>query len=219
MATLLLRMAAPLQSWGVSSKFEIRETAKEPTKSGVVGMIAAALGRSRMEPVDDLVQLRFGVRVDQEGELTRDFHMVHGEKNSYVTNRYYLADAIFLVGLESNDTSFLQELKFALEHPKFSLFLGRRSCPPTYPFVLQIESKGLIDSLKEYPSLLPEWRKNKNFNCRIIYDDPNKEDKASRVQDVSVSFSPFHRQFGYRLVSEKNISLSHEEHDPMRELR
>ena len=37
MATLLLRLAAPLQSWGSDSKFETRKTDREPTKSGVVG--------------------------------------------------------------------------------------------------------------------------------------------------------------------------------------
>ena len=44
MATLLLRLAAPLQSWGSDSKFETRKTDREPTKSGVVGLLAAALG-------------------------------------------------------------------------------------------------------------------------------------------------------------------------------
>ena len=91
MATLLLRLAAPLQSWGVSSKFEIRETTKEPTKSGVIGLVAAALGRSRDESVEDLSCLKFGVRIDQEGELLRDFQMVHGEKK-------FLCDSSILFG-------------------------------------------------------------------------------------------------------------------------
>lgn len=47
MATLLLRLAAPLQSWGSDSKFETRKTDREPTKSGVVGLLAAALGLRR----------------------------------------------------------------------------------------------------------------------------------------------------------------------------
>ena len=34
MATLLLRLAAPLQAWGADSKFETRKTGREPTKSG-----------------------------------------------------------------------------------------------------------------------------------------------------------------------------------------
>ena len=47
MATLLLRLAAPLQSWGADSKFEVRKTNREPTKSGVLGLLAAALGYRR----------------------------------------------------------------------------------------------------------------------------------------------------------------------------
>ena len=44
MATLLLRLAAPLQAWGAESKFETRRTLHYPTKSGVIGMLAASLG-------------------------------------------------------------------------------------------------------------------------------------------------------------------------------
>ena len=47
MATLLLRLAAPLQSWGSDSKFDIRRTGREPTKSGVVGLLTAAKGLRR----------------------------------------------------------------------------------------------------------------------------------------------------------------------------
>ena len=49
MSTLLLRLAAPLQSWGASSKFGRRATEREPTKSGVIGLVAAALGIRRTE--------------------------------------------------------------------------------------------------------------------------------------------------------------------------
>ena len=76
MATLLLRLAAPLQSWGADSKFEIRKTEREPTKSGVIGLLAAALGLRRDDAagLQPLCGLRFGVRVDREGALLEDFH-------------------------------------------------------------------------------------------------------------------------------------------------
>ena len=100
MGTLLLRLAAPLQSWGEDSKFETRRTRREPTKSGVIGLLAAALGRRRYEPLDDLRGLRFAVRVDQEGELLRDFHTARNEKTAYVTIElqtvYRQTDARFL---------------------------------------------------------------------------------------------------------------------------
>ena len=69
MATLLLRLAAPLQAWGADSKFETRKTNREPTKSGVIGLLAAALGlrRDESEGLARLTGLRFGVRVEREG--------------------------------------------------------------------------------------------------------------------------------------------------------
>ena len=61
MSTLLLRLAAPLQAWGINSKFDIRKTEREPSKSGVIGLLAAALGRRRDESLDDLTALTFGI--------------------------------------------------------------------------------------------------------------------------------------------------------------
>ena len=127
MATLLLRLAAPMQSWGIDSKFDTRKTNREPTKSGVIGLLAAALGlrRDADQALERLNQLRFAVRVDQEGTLLVDFHTAKSEKTNYVTKRYYLADAIFLVGLESEDRPFLEQLDRALRSPAYPLFLGR----------------------------------------------------------------------------------------------
>ena len=135
MATLLLRLAAPLQAWGADSKFETRKTGREPTKSGVIGLLAAALGlrRDEREALLRLTGLRFGVRVEREGQLLVDYHTAktQDEKTSYVTYRHYLQDAVFLAGIESTDTALLQQLQQALLHPAFPLYLGRRCCPPT----------------------------------------------------------------------------------------
>lgn len=132
MATLLLRLAAPLQAWGADSKFETRKTGREPTKSGVVGLLAAALGlrRDESEALTQLIGLRFGVRVEREGQLLVDYHTAktQDEKTSYVTYRHYLQDAVFLAGIESTDTALLQQLQQALLHPAFPLYLGRRCC-------------------------------------------------------------------------------------------
>ena len=100
MSTLLLRLAGPMQSWGTDSKFDVRRTQREPSKSGVIGLIAAALGipRQDQEILHTLASLRFGIRVDREGTMIRDYHTAHPEKGSpYVTHRYYLSDAIFAV--------------------------------------------------------------------------------------------------------------------------
>lgn len=85
MAVLLLRLAAPLQAWGSSSKFIVRSTEREPTKSGVIGMIAAALGIQRNDDPQKLVPLttlRFGVRADKEEFCLKIFILCkYQEKN------------------------------------------------------------------------------------------------------------------------------------------
>lgn len=73
MPVLLLRLAAPLQSWGVESKFDTRRTLGYPTKSGVIGLVASAMGRDRTEPLDDLNELKIGIRVENEGRQIRDY--------------------------------------------------------------------------------------------------------------------------------------------------
>ena len=162
MATLLLRLAAPLQSWGADSKFETRKTNREPTKSGVIGLLAAALGLRRDDAAGlaRLNGLHFAVRADREGSLLVDFHTANREENRkkgkapYVTYRHYLQDAVFLVGLESEDTALLQELETALKHPVYPLYLGRRSCPPTLPLCLGIRAGKLLDTLWAEPLLV-----------------------------------------------------------------
>ena len=53
MSVLLLRLAGPMQSWGVESRFTVRDTGLEPSKSGVVGLLCAALGRRRDADIAD----------------------------------------------------------------------------------------------------------------------------------------------------------------------
>ncbi len=231
-STLLLRLAAPLQSWGMDAKFEIRRTNREPTKSGVIGLLAAALGRRRDEPVDDLSRLHFGVRVDQEGELLRDYHTASSPKKEserYVTERYYLSDAVFLVGLESADRDLLHSLEEALRFPVFPLFLGRRSCPPTLPLSLGIRETSLLEALKQEPWLASPWIQKKKYHGSVklrIMTDANPEDnRAARQMDLPISYHPGHRQYTYRACKEHDslsikaaTDFSTTMHDPMIEL-
>jgi CRISPR system Cascade subunit CasD len=76
---LLLRLEAPLQAWGLRARWDIRDSAREPTKSGVIGLIASALGYERDDPriADELdAGLRMGVRVEQEAGLLDDYQTV-----------------------------------------------------------------------------------------------------------------------------------------------
>lgn len=65
-----------MQAWGTQSRFIVRDTGWEPSKSGVVGLLCAALGCSRDDDqtVVELASLRMGVRVDGEGALLSDYH-------------------------------------------------------------------------------------------------------------------------------------------------
>ena len=202
MATLLLRLAAPLQAWGADSKFETRKTAREPTKSGVIGLLAAALGlrRDETEPLARLVQLRFGVRVERDGQLLVDFHMARNEEKgrSYVTYRHYLEDAVFLIGLESEDAALLQELAEALTQPVFPLYLGRRACPPTLPLCLGLRQEGLLEALQTEPALCA----GTGGPSRIVIDAAPQEPGAAALRDVPLSYDPRHRQYGYRSARE-----------------
>lgn len=209
MSTLLLRLAGPVQSWGIDSKFEVRRTENAPSKSGVTGLLAAALGIQRNEDISSLNQLRLGVRTDQEGRLLKDFHTAHSEKNSYITTRYYLSDAIFLVGLECEDKGFLQKLEYALKHPAFPLFLGRRSCPPEAGMVLGIRDLPLETALEEEPWQGPEWKKEKMplklpMFIECAPDDPT----GGMVKDKAESFDLYQRRYGYRRMKRTEWNVS-----------
>lgn len=219
MSTLLLRFAGPLQAWGADSRFDVRRTNREPTKSGVIGLIASALGLRRDAPLDELNRLRFGVRVDREGVLLRDLHTVRKDKNtSYMTTRYYLSDAVFLVGLYSDDEALMQRLEHAVRNPAHPLFLGRRSCPPEGRVCLGLRQMPLEEALKSEPSLMPPKpsKSSEPQRARIVLDDPRG---TARLNDLPVSFSPYNRQYAYRAAREMwNTFPSNDAHDPMLEL-
>lgn len=240
MSTLLIRLAAPLQSWGLDSKYDRRDTARAPTKSGVIGLVAAAFGRRRNESIEDLQALRFGVRVDREGKLLRDYHTAKSAKSAYVTQRYYLADAVFLVGLEGKD-AFLESISSALKSPHYPLFLGRRSCPPEGKILLGIRyGKSLLEALDKEPWLISDWLHSKeqasskdsdHVALRIIADADTGSENAYFTRDLPCSFDQNHRQYAFRLVSEVGAKVetgrvsaqavveNDPVHDPMKELK
>lgn len=227
MSTLLLRLAAPLQAWGAESKYEIRRTGREPTKSGVIGLLMAALGcrRDDAETIRLLNALRMGVRVDRAGEMLRDYHTAHTEKGTaYITNRYYLSDAVFVVGLESTDVALLERLEQALHAPVFPLFLGRRSCPPTLPLSLGIRTENLEQALRAEPCQDAAWRsRHADREMRLILEGAEESrGTVRRLRDRPVSFAPERREYGYRFQTEcepvARASGLPAEHDAMSEL-
>lgn len=159
MSVLLLRLAGPMQSWGIQSRFSDRDTSLEPTKSGVIGLLFAALGVPRESnsvtvegvtvSLQGVASMPFGVRVDREGVLLEDFQTAGGSRSSdseegsrygvvkadgspgktVLSRRQYLADAVFTAGFVG-DCNILTILHAALRHPVWPLCLGRKAFVP-----------------------------------------------------------------------------------------
>lgn len=219
MATLLLHLVAPMQSYGMRSKFDRRTTENVPTKSAVIGMIAAAFGWSRDHDLTILTDhLRFGIRVDQSGLVDDDFQTVHGEKSSYVTYREYIHDAKFTVGLEGEE-ALLRDVQTALEQPYYPLFLGRRSCPPAEPIQGEIVSETLLEALKQAPLLKPARSSFQQHLVRVVYE-PEAGQATTFWKDNPVSFSRKRRVFKNRGVKEIYYPMKDDtvSYDPFDEL-
>ena len=216
MSTLLLRLAAPMQSWGSVSKFDRRLTEMEPTKSGVIGMLACAMGIRREDSLAAFDDVMFGVRIDQGGKLGVDFQMVHEQKKSknstsWVTHRYYLFDAVFLAGIEGNP-DFLEKIEQALHRPAFPIFLGRRSCPPAGQVSLGIRDKSLRDTLWEESWIASESyqkriEKRGTTALEIVRDAVLDEETIYAVRDVPVTFSQKRRMYSFRNVIREQVPL------------
>lgn len=208
MPTLLLRCVAPLQAWDTQSRFGVRTTEREPSKSGIVGLVCAALGRPRTAPLADLAALKMGVRVDQEGIILRDWHTAGKggylkasgsieRKNLITSTRYYLSDAAFLVGLEG-EASLLHTIHAALANPRWLLFLGRKACPPSLPPYLPDgwHDDSLLKALQQYPWLGNGRKQYDDLDkVRLVLEDPNGELVR---QDQPISFARDQRQFAPR---------------------
>lgn len=226
MSTLLLQCVAPLQAWGTQSNFTVRDTGREPSKSGIIGLLCAALGRPRELPVDDLAALRMGVRVDREGAVLRDFHTAGQgaaepyrghlqadgwgiSKGTIISNRYYLADALFLVGLAGDD-ALLRALHDALRDPRWMLFLGRKACVPGRPAYLPdgLRPEPLDDALRAYPWLGSDRRKHKELadaghRPRLVLEEATGDDMR---KDTPLSFQRGERRFAYRRLTQSFLA-------------
>lgn len=205
MSTLLLRLAGPMQSWGSDSRFARRDTRSEPTKSGVIGLLAAALGRARTDPIADLADLKFAVRVDQPGRLLRDFQTARTEagKAMPLSQRFYIADAVFVAAVEGPQP-LIDELGSALRRPAFPLYLGRRSCPPSRPLHLDTVGAPLLDALKVAPWQASAWYRRKQpqiVELRVVRDADTID--GDRVRDQPITFNPELRQHQWRTVTDE----------------
>ncbi|MEU0570421.1 type I-E CRISPR-associated protein Cas5/CasD [Nonomuraea sp. NPDC005983] len=226
MSVLLMRLAGPLQSWGSSSRFARRSTEAAPTKSAVIGLLAAAQGRQRSDDLADLAALRFGVRVDQAGTVLRDFQTAHhfasGEAQP-VSDRFYLADAVFVAGVEG-DQRLIDALHAALRDPVFMPYLGRRSCPPAQPVDLGVDHEHpLLEALEQERWQASRWyqrsrRTQRRVDLEILIEATQDDGPVDSLRDQPLSFDPLHRRYALRGVRRTGVSKPNpyapRDHDP-----
>lgn len=246
---LCFTLFGQLQSWGGPAPGELRPTGATPSRSGVIGLLAAALGLERRDTEKQQVlsdSLGFAVRVDSSGVPIRDFHTVQagvpargrkfytrkqelgarqrgGSLSTIVTQRDYLQDACFSVFLWANEDIELNDLKDALQHPKFPLFLGRKSCPLALPILAKILAfRDLHEAFLQYSLSEPEAAFFKTGSgpgrpgqtCEIMW-----EGEWPSLTPFSVGFAwdkcvdTKRRQFQRRKVYHGNVELPKEKLD------
>jgi|SRR5215218_6702223 CRISPR system Cascade subunit CasD len=233
MSALVLRLAGPLQSWGSHSRFVRRLTEPTPTKSGVIGLLAAARGLRRTDELTEFFGLRFGVRIDQPGRLVRDFQTARsldGTQTMPLSYRFYLADAAFLAVVEG-DRQLLQGLDAALRRPVFALYLGRRSCPPAGPISGGLRDGGVEEVLQDEPWQAATWHQRSvrapSVRLATVRDAQAGDANTETMRDEPVSFDPARRQYTWRSVVRGHVEVPNPswttagppdppmEHDPM----
>nr|WP_321294480.1 type I-E CRISPR-associated protein Cas5/CasD [uncultured Sphaerochaeta sp.] len=164
MATyLVFDLYGPFVSFGDVAVGDYRPTYSYPSKSAVLGLLAASLGfrrkdEDRLKALDD--DLRIAVLVLHSGKLLRDFHTIQvppdvqmkrrtivtrkdelslKKQNTIISTRDYRMDSYYRVAVWSASGVFdLVKLQEALSYPKFSPYLGRKSCPPALPFKAEV---------------------------------------------------------------------------------
>lgn len=171
-AYLVFRLYGPLASWGMPAVGGDRPTAVQPTRSALLGLLAAGLGIER-DKESELQTLqksaRFAVKQTVPSSLIRDYHTAqvptHSNKvthftrkseldsahlNTVLSSRDYRCDGVWIVAvsLTSDATVSLEQLQRGLLNPVYSLYLGRKSCPLAVPLQPKIvEGENLKDAL------------------------------------------------------------------------
>lgn len=208
MTSVVLRLEGPMQAWSAQGKLGLRDTEREPTKSGVLGLVGSALG---MERDDDatlaaLSALTMAVRVDRPGSLLHDYqtagggrfrgekYTVYGTKDCVPSDRYYLQGASFVVALEG-DEALIARIAEALRSPRWPLFLGRRSCPPSVPPLVGVVAVGAVDAVR---TAARAEGVSDGERLRIVYETRGGDGDARF--DVPLSFAAIERRYGKRYV-------------------
>lgn len=182
---LVFQLQAPLSAWGETAVGEFRPTANYPSESALVGLLAAALGIRREEEVAHAALRKgygFAIGVLSSGRLLRDYHTAQvpgrvslknrphnsrrdelnlpkDELNTILSTRDYRQDAASVVAVQVRDGApyALSYVAQALAKPRFTLYLGRKACPPALPLNPQmIAAENALTALQAYQQALAE---------------------------------------------------------------
>ena len=205
--TVFLRLSGPMQSWGTSSRLQLRRSDAYPSKSGVLGIILCALGIERAEApaaLGTLASLAMGVRLDRPGTMDWDYHTAGAgigirkaeggikltastkEPETLLSRRQYLYDASFLVALQG-DAETVSRVIAALKSPVWPVFLGRKCCVPSEPVLAGSgQHEGLAAALSSQPFFVDRPEGTTVKVAAVIEHTPGSRppDNATLVYDV-----------------------------------
>ena len=177
---LLFQLYGPMASWGDVAVGDMRPTFGHPSKSAVLGLVAAALGIKRSNHKDQRALAEsyfFAARLETPGVMLRDFHTaevpsgkdlpayvqtrreelsaVKVKDNPVVSRRDYRCDARATICIWSPGDEpqwSLSELAKELRTPSFLLYLGRKACPISLPLNPQVaEADTLRAAFQQMP--------------------------------------------------------------------
>lgn len=168
MEYLVFQLQAPLSSWGEPAVGEFRGTADRPGQSALIGLLGAALGLLREDEAAHAAlrdSYGFAVGLLEPGHLLRDFHTAQvpprtalkgrphatrrhelsvpkKELGTILSTRDYRQNAASLVAIQPRQDVVLPYgldiLASALRQPRFTLYLGRKTCVPGAPLWPQV---------------------------------------------------------------------------------
>jgi CRISPR system Cascade subunit CasD len=239
---LVFQLYGAMAAWGDIAVGEQRPTTSQPSKSAILGLIAAALGIRRDEDDKHTALAEaygFAVRVDGAGVMLRDYHTTQEAKNTkrlkhlytrrdeladkdntgtILSSRDYRCDGVYTVCLweigeqkeQTEKPPSLTELRDALCKPKFTLYLGRKSCPLALPVVGQILAANTIESaLQGFDKAYAEFAFERNIGLHdlrqasadLYWDEHGPCEDKTRLHTTPRNDVPLSRrrwQFGKR---------------------
>ncbi|MCO5206242.1 MAG: type I-E CRISPR-associated protein Cas5/CasD [Anaerolineae bacterium] len=221
--TLYLHLEAPLQCWGEQGRWSVRDTSSEPTKSGVIGLIGCAMGVGDGATLSRFsTHTQMAVRIDRPGTRLTDYHTIGGgydepalltaagkPKNSSgrphteISLRDYLCDAAFVVALWSADSVLIQRIAAAVQNPVWTLFLGRKSCPPATPVFFGLAETADVETAIRQAPLTDRVVTNQAGRVRAVVETTPIDGILRRDQLVSRRY----RRFAPRYTRDIEISV------------